>query len=502
MALLAKQGWRIIQNPDSLVGRIYKEKYFRHSTFLDSDIGSNPSYAWRSIWSAKPLLQKGLVWRVGDGKQIKIWKDKWIPTPTSYMIQSPHRVLDLEARVSSLINMDTNWWNIPLIREVFNREEADTIYGLALCLGRQEDKQIWVGSKNGLFTVRSAYHLAKASDEADRGCCSSPDRTQGLWKVVWSLKVSRVVQHFLWRACNDILPTKEKLHKRGITADALCPICGLETETVNHILWSCESAKDVWSECCRAIQKCSIAEGEFFSLFETLADKLNEEELQMMAGVARQIWLRRNAVVFEGEFLTPGVLVKQASDQLEAWRKAEESRRLGNPSCSRPRSMGWQRPPFGVIKLNWDAAINKVTRRMGVGIVARDAGGAVVAVRCASRPHITDPATAEAMAVWMLADFSITLGHTQIIAEGDSLEVVGALRRDGECCNSYGHIVEEAKALFNTMESWSVKHVGRENNSAAHHLAQYAATREDDQTWVSDFPDFLQSFVNFDLDRS
>jgi ribonuclease HI len=418
------------------------------------------------------------------------------------MIQSPQRVLDHEARVSTLINTDTNWWNIPLIREVFNREEADTICSLALCSGRQEDKQIWVGSKNGLFTVRSAYHLAKESEEADDGCCSFTDHTRGLWKLVWGLKVSRVVQHFLWRACNDILPTKEKLHRRGITADALCPICGLEPETIIHILWNCESAKDVWSECCRAIQKYSSIEVGFASLFEIMADKLTAEELQMMVGVARQIWLRRNAVVFGGEFLAPGVLVKQAHDQLAAWRKAEDSRRIGSPLCSRPRSMGWQRPPAGALKFNWDAAINKVTKRMGVGIIVRDDGGAVVAVRCASRPHITDPATAEAMAVWMLADFSLTIGHNQIIAEGDSLEVVGALRRDGECCTSYGHIVEEAKELFNMVESWSVQHVGRENNTAAHHLAKHAATREDDQTWVSEFPAFIQSIVNFDLARS
>jgi hypothetical protein len=55
--------------------------------------------------------------------------------------------------------------------------------------------------------------------------------------------------------------------------------------------------------------------------------------------------------------------------------------------------------------------INKVTRRMGVGIIARDASGAVVVARCASRPHITQPANAEAMAVWMLADFCLMLGH-------------------------------------------------------------------------------------------
>jgi hypothetical protein len=56
----------------------------------------------------------------------------------------------------------------------------------------------------------------------------------------------------------------------------------------------------------------------------------------------------------------------------------------------------------------------------------------------------------------------------------------GALRRDVECNGSYGHFVDEAKALFNQVESWSVQHVGRENNTAAHHLAQHVATREEE----------------------
>jgi hypothetical protein len=74
-----------------------------------------------------------------------------------------------------------------------------------------------------------------------------------------------------------------------------------------------------------------------------------------------------------------------------------------------------------------DAAINKVTRRTEGGIIARDAGGAVVAIQCASRPHITNLAIVEAMATWMLAEFNFRLGYNQIIAEGDSMGVVGQI---------------------------------------------------------------------------
>jgi hypothetical protein len=350
-----------------------------------------------------------------------------------------------------------------------------------------------------LHAVPIIYHR---SEEVENGCCSSTDQLKGLWQAVWSIKIPRVVQHFLWKACNDILPIKERLYRKGTTTDDLCPICGREMEIVSHVIWSCQSARDVWSECCRTIQKCSIVEGDFPSIFTTLSGKLNDEEMHMMARVARQIWMRRNTVVFEGEFLSLVTLVRQALDQLKAFHKVENSCRYANPVCNRPRGASWQRPKVGFVKFNCDAAINKVTRRMGVGIIARDAGGAAIAVMCASRPYITDPATAEAMVAWMLAKLSLRLGYYQIIAEGDSLEIICALQRENECKGSYGNFVEEAKALLNQMDSWFVQHVGREANTAAHKLAQYVAIREDEQIWTSNFPAFIYFIVISDLEGS
>jgi uncharacterized membrane protein len=47
---------------------------------------------------------------------------------------------------------------------------------------------------------------------------------------------------------------------------------------------------------------------------------------------------------------------------------------------------------------------------MGAGVIARDENGMVVAAMSASRPCITDPATAEAIVAWMMADFYYKLG--------------------------------------------------------------------------------------------
>ena len=65
------------------------------------------------------------------------------------------------------------WWNIKLVREIFCREEADTICNLGICPGRQKDNLIWVGTKNGVFLfVWSTYHLAKRYGEVEEGSCS------------------------------------------------------------------------------------------------------------------------------------------------------------------------------------------------------------------------------------------------------------------------------------------------------------------------------------------
>jgi hypothetical protein len=90
------------------VVKIFKEKYYIHSTYLDASLGRNPSYAWQSIWSAKPLLREGMVWKVvGDRHSIHIWGDKWLPTKVTHVVQSPMWVLDEDAKVCALIDEDT-----------------------------------------------------------------------------------------------------------------------------------------------------------------------------------------------------------------------------------------------------------------------------------------------------------------------------------------------------------------------------------------------------------
>jgi hypothetical protein len=175
LALLAKHGWRLLKCLDSLMARVLKQKYFPNDSFLNSQLGRNPSYAWRSICNAKRLLLNGLIWRVGNGESIKICGDRWIPYPTTYAIQTPPRILDKESTVRSLMDEDTLWWNTTLISEIFSVEEAALIYNVPISPPRQEDNLVWLGTKNGVFTVKSAYHMAIEYREASKGSTSTPN---------------------------------------------------------------------------------------------------------------------------------------------------------------------------------------------------------------------------------------------------------------------------------------------------------------------------------------
>ena len=68
LALLAKQGWRILKNQSSLIHRVFKAKYFAQCSFREAQLGRRPSYAWRSIMAAREVLERGSKWSIGNGE--------------------------------------------------------------------------------------------------------------------------------------------------------------------------------------------------------------------------------------------------------------------------------------------------------------------------------------------------------------------------------------------------------------------------------------------------
>jgi hypothetical protein len=55
------------------------------------------------------------------------------------------------------------------VHEIFCMEEADIICNLVICPGRQNDKLIWVGTKNGAFFCSECLPFGKKVWRSGRG---------------------------------------------------------------------------------------------------------------------------------------------------------------------------------------------------------------------------------------------------------------------------------------------------------------------------------------------
>jgi ribonuclease HI len=498
-ALLAKQGWRLVHDPNSLVGRIFKAKYFHGGSFLQAKTGSRPSFAWRSILGARELLKEGLQWRVGDGKSINIWGDKWIPRPTTYAIQSLSSLLQRDAKVAELIDPQTKSWNVALIKENFNEQETGLICNLPLSRYGGPDRITWRPSSTGVFTVRSAYYLEMEKQNRRWGEGSKSSGYDLIWRNLWSLGIPNATKVFLWRACKNILPTKENLCKRRVLQEDTCIFCHRETEMVTHILWECPSTRDVWSACDRRVQKSQGIYGSFMEVMEMITERCTRDEVNLFAVTAKKIWARRNSVLHEGVFLHPTRIVREAKEMLQAMFTPVEEDTASRRTEEMSATAKWVKPPFGRVKINWDVAFDKTGQYIGFGAIIRDHNGHVQAAKCMRINGAQTPVVGEALAAVAAMEFGKEQGMSDIILEGDSLQVVLAIKEEGPNLQIYGHIVDDVKLLLNSCRSWMVGHVRREANRAAHGLAKEGLLSPTTRIWRNDLPDCIFNIVLVEL---
>ncbi|KAL0409544.1 UNVERIFIED_CONTAM: putative mitochondrial protein [Sesamum radiatum] len=128
-APLAKQLWRTIHNPTSLLSCLLKYKYYLSSDVLSAGAGSDNSYTWRSILSAPDLVVARSRWQVGSGCSIHTWTDRWLPRPMTFQVISAPNMLPSDAVVGDLLDEEGEW-NETLVQIVFCSEDAVVILGI------------------------------------------------------------------------------------------------------------------------------------------------------------------------------------------------------------------------------------------------------------------------------------------------------------------------------------------------------------------------------------
>jgi hypothetical protein len=53
----------------------------------------------------------------------------------------------------------------------------------------------------------------------------------------------------------------------------------------------------------------------------------------------------------------------------------------------------------------------------------------------------------------MAAKFSSELGFFKVVLEGDTLQIVHALKKDGRYLSTHGHLIENTQVILNSLQN-------------------------------------------------
>ncbi|KAK2662267.1 hypothetical protein Ddye_000841 [Dipteronia dyeriana] len=149
----------------------------------------NKDFLWGHTNEGKKIHLEGLKWRVSDDCHIDFWLDEWVPDIGKLLSYAACLLSDIQKaeKVSDYVAHDD--WDIQKLSMVLLWHIIHRI--VSIHAGRVQsgsDRAIWGLSKNGEFSVKSAYVSLFKNDEIPNW----------KWNFLWNLRMPHRVQNFLW----------------------------------------------------------------------------------------------------------------------------------------------------------------------------------------------------------------------------------------------------------------------------------------------------------------
>ncbi|XP_031127667.1 uncharacterized protein LOC116029767 [Ipomoea triloba] len=455
VALLTKQGWRLLVNPHALVSRVLKAKYFPKTCFLEANIGHNPSYLWRSILAGQKVLRKGVIRRVGNGVDTLVWGWPWLADSTDSRLHTPCIEELKDTHVSNLLD-NNDCWDEDLLRDIFYERDVVRILRTPTSPNFM-DTWCWKGDIKGSYTVKHGYHI----------------QTSHL----------TVHGHGL-----DILPVLEILRSKGVAIGGGCPFCAHATESISHILCECPLAAELWGVS-------DILQGRSFVHFvEAVLHATDGTQVLLMAARFWTTWKARNDKIWNGRLWSVDSLKRQVDALVAAWKQYYHTPSVGLQRSTQSLDF-WMPPPSGKYKCNVDAAL--FATGVAFGAVVRDSNGKFVAACGGSLLCVSDPFVAEAMAIKEALTWIKDRGMTHVILETDCLNFCNSFNSILLDLSYVGLIIKQCKLIARDIGDIVVHHVRRSANQVAHVLARAAGSFPVLSVWDSYPPDCISSLVAY-----
>ncbi|KAK2395425.1 hypothetical protein QL285_057163 [Trifolium repens] len=515
-ALLAKQVWRLYTMPNSMLARTYKAKYFPNGNVLTASNGNNPSYAWRSICQAKETIKRGSCWNVGNGQNISIWSDHWVPHQNGFKILShPSGTIRVD-KVSDLIVGQPPKWNYDLIDQTFMSFEGELIKQIPLIREVQEDKVMWMHSRDGNYSVKTGYQALSRWRERRKEGPSDTTYQNKIWSRIWKIHTIPRHQTLLWRILNDTVPVRCELFKKGVHCSIICPRCNLREETITHTFGECSRITKVWFGSKLNI---NLSQGSSLSFKDWLRYAISNIQddytISYIASIIYNIWQARNQHIYDGIDVNEEDIINKAQKCLTEFQQTNQA----NPTYmadtinnnringvtprdhnnhKQQKESKWKCPGQGMIKVNSDANLAQ-DGYWGLGAICRDNRGQILAAATWSMHGMADPVLAEAQALYNAMILAADCCFTQVVFESDCLQLITAIENTEADARTYlGNIVKGIKCNRRMFRDCNFSHTGRGGNRVAHALAQIAI-QEPNSVWIEEAPSKIVHLSLLDL---
>jgi ribonuclease HI len=396
-------------------------------------------------------------------------------------------------------------WDVQLIKTLLYPHDVDEVLKIRLSDRAPEDHIAWFYEKSGLFSVRSAYHLAVQLENSTQSSASSSSRADGRrpgFNEIWSASGPPKVKIFAWRLSLAALVTQSNRKKRTPEEHATCQICGMEDETGYHAVVCCTQAVALRHEMrvhwtLPDEQQFKFTGPDWLLHMLSLVDATTRDNTLLLLWM---VWHLQNdfmhgqgraTILGSTQFLKSyvtslniagqgqqgGISEKGKEKIHEGATRRTQSLRGGdtNPLMGQER---WVAPPYGWAKLNTDAGFCPNTRTTSLGIVVHDNVGKELISSWRTLDHIVSAEEAEALACLQGMRLVTEWVRLQVLVETDCSMLVQAL---GKCVTNrarWAGIITEIKEMSRLLPECKFSHAKRgTNQQGAHGLAQLAMRR-------------------------
>ncbi|KAF4373428.1 hypothetical protein G4B88_011697 [Cannabis sativa] len=199
---------------------------------------------------------------------------------------------DNSLQVADLITQNRQW-DLTTISANFGQADIDIILSIPLTIYPSDDILIWNGTNSGNYMVKSGYYFA--SSLAELNDAGSTFSSENWWTKFWKLKLPSKLRIFVSKVYHNVLPVAAELNRKHIAESPYCPLCKMQKESINHALFLCSRAKEVWCFFPHTLnfKLAATTTSEEFLLY--VSANTSTPDFEQFLTLCWSIWFERNA---------------------------------------------------------------------------------------------------------------------------------------------------------------------------------------------------------------